>query len=164
MMIMAYGMQRVRRNVCAAAMLLLLVGCALQPFDATAPWAPNEGSQGRSYTGGQRASVPESPFDRFEGNAVPAESVEIPDADEGNPWAERPENVTVRVCYGRVWSDREAVDAAARELCPQNARVRYLGSDTVFNDCPLLQPSRAVYRCLRPESAEAESDEADGPG
>ena len=163
MVTMAYGTHRVRRNVWAAALIPLLAGCTPQPFDATAPWVPSEAAQGRSYAGGQRASVPESEFDRFERGAIPAESEAGMDQSGGNPWAGQPRNVVVQICYGRIWSDREDVDAAARERCPAGARLRYLGSDSVFNTCPLFQPSRAVYRCLRPESAEGEAG-GDGSG
>ncbi len=163
---MAYGTHWLRRNVRAAGLvagLLPPAACAPQPFDATAPWVPGQAAQDRSYTDGQGAAVPESTFDRFERDSPPAGSVAPPGRGGGNPWAGQPENVVVQVCYGRLWSDRDAVDGAARELCPEGARLRYLGSDTVFNSCPLLQPSRAVYRCRRPESAE-DAGSAGGSG
>jgi hypothetical protein len=162
---MGYGTDRARCNVRVAALLAVLLpaaGCAPQPFDATAPWVPGQAAQDRSYTAGQRAAVPESAFDRFEREAPPAGSVELPGRGAGNPWAGQPENVVVQVCYGRLWSSRDEVDATARALCPEGAGLRYLGSDTVFNACPLLQPSRAVYRCLRPESADGADSDGSG--
>ena len=162
---MAYGIRTLRSNG-IAAVLVALAGCAPQPFDATSPWSPLHPSAGRSFAGGQSPFPPGSQFARFEQDAPPAESINVPSAAAGNPWAQDAKNVVVQVCYARLWASRDDVDAAARDLCPTGARLRYLGSDTVFNGCPLVQPSRAVYRCLPPESGSdgASADDAGDSG
>ena len=136
-------------------------GCAPKPFDATAASGPAEEAGERSFAGGYRAGPPKPRFAEPEAGP-PAEDVTIPGEGGENPWATRPENVVVQICYGRVFNSREDVDAKALELCPPDARLRYLGSDTVFNPCPLFQPSRAVYRCRAPDSAK--SGDADDSG
>jgi hypothetical protein len=57
------------------------------------------------------------------------------------------------VCYGAAFNTSAEVKARARKLCPPDARLRYLGQDVLFNDCPLIQPARAVYRCVSPAGA-----------
>jgi len=144
-----------RGNIVALAAVAawMLTACAPEPFDATAPVGPTRDAAQRSFAGGVRAEPPKPRFTADGAAGTPAENVTMPGEGGANPWATRPENVVVQICYGRVFNDREGVDATARELCPTGARLRYLGSDTVFNPCPLFQPSRAVYRCLAPKDA-----------
>jgi hypothetical protein len=134
-----------------------IAGCAPDPFDATAPVGPTADGGQRSFAGGLRAGPPEPRFAEDPDAGMPADNVTMPGEGGENPWATRPANVVVQICYGRMFNSRDDVDATARHLCPSDARLRYLGSDTVFNPCPLFQPSRAVYRCLAPESAAGES-------
>lgn len=141
----------------ATGVTLALGSCAPEPFDATAPVGPTGDADERSFAGGFEAAPPKPRFADTPDADTPRDDVEMPGAGGENPWATRPENVVVQICYGRIFNSREGVDATARELCPPDARLRYLGSDTVFNPCPLFQPSRAVYRCLAPDSANAES-------
>jgi hypothetical protein len=125
-------------------------GCSTAPFDATAPWVPLAPARGQSFAGGFTPNAPESGFARFESRGVPADDVVLPGESGENPWATRPRNVVVQVCYGAAFNSSAEVKARARKLCPTKARLRYLGQDAVFNDCPLIQPARAVYRCVSP--------------
>ena len=144
----------------AAFVTYALAGCAPAPFDATAPVGPTADAGQRSFAGGFQAAPPAPRFADASDADSPAEAVTMPGEGGENPWATRPENVVVQICYGRAFNSRDDVDATARDLCPPDARLRYMGSDSVFNPCPLFQPSRAVYRCLAPDSARAESDGA----
>lgn len=162
-------MERATRHFRANLLGLLLlavgaggvIGCSPRPFDATAPWVPMQSGEGRSFSEGFGAYAPSgSGFERFESQGVPAAEVALPGESGGNPWATRPENVVVQICYGRMVNSQEAVKRKARDLCPPNAKLRFLGQDRIFNACPLLQPTRAAYRCLRPDESASESADA----
>jgi len=145
---------RVGHAVGAVALAAALNGCAPAPFDAGAPWTPLQADDTGSFAGPQQASVPNLGFDLFDRNVPPPQSdVARADKPEGNPWATQPENVVVQVCYGRLFNGATEVRESARALCPAGARLRLLGQDRVWNDCPLLQPARAAFRCLPPERA-----------
>jgi len=137
------------------AAVLATAGCAPAPFDADAPWVPMQAAEGSSFAGGVRGAAPRMGFELFESERPPAEAVSLPRAGGENPWATPTRNVVVSVCYGRLFDSAAEVRATARELCPAGARLRLLSQDHVWNDCPLFQPSRAVYRCLPPETAES---------
>lgn len=145
---------RKRRTALALTLTLGLSACSPTPFDANAPWVPWQSGEGASFAGDVQAQAPDMGFSLFERDRLPAETVSIPQAGDENPWATPIRNVVVAVCYGSVFNDAESVKATARGLCPPNARLRLLGQDTVWNDCPLLQPQRAVFRCVPPGDAE----------
>ncbi len=153
-------MKALRTNAILMPLLgaaLATAGCAPAPFDADAPWVPMQSGEGGSFAGGVRANPPRMGFELFESDRPPAEAVSLPRAGGENPWATPIRNVVVSVCYGRLFDSAAEVRATARKLCPAGARLRLLGQDIVWNDCPLFQPSRAVYRCLPPESADSGS-------
>ena len=146
----------VRQLVTAVPLFLALAACAPQPFDATSPWQPlSDRGEGRAYRGGQLADVPTNVFDEFEPNARNRQSEapsgpqsRVPDPRSGeNPWATIPENPVVTVCYGEAFNDRAQVEAAAQRLCPDGARLELLQTSTFQSECPLLQPTRAAFRC-----------------
>jgi hypothetical protein len=144
--------------VTAVPFLLALAACAAQPFDATSPWQPLEGGtgEGRAYRGGQQAQVPTNVFDEFEPGARDRQTAaapsgpqsRVPDPRSGeNPWATIPENPVVTVCFGAAFNDPAQVEAAARRLCPEGARLELIQTSTFQSECPLLQPTRAAFRC-----------------
>jgi len=136
--------------------ILALTACAPQPFDATSPWQPlSDPGEGRAYRGGQMAEVPSNVFDEFEPDARNREAngpsgpqTRVPNPGSGeNPWATIPQNPVVTVCYGTAFNDRKQVEAAARRLCPEGSRLELIQDSAFQSDCPLLQPTRAAYRC-----------------
>lgn len=57
----------------------------------------------------------------------------------------------VALCYNRENTDREALQAAARELCREpGSTVTYWSEDWNLNNCPLLKKRRAVFLCKAP--------------
>ncbi|MCG8543416.1 MAG: hypothetical protein MJE12_04330 [Alphaproteobacteria bacterium] len=57
----------------------------------------------------------------------------------------------VAVCYNGNSTTREALDAAARELCKEpDSTVQFLREDLNLNDCPLVKKRRAVFICTPP--------------
>lgn len=152
---MKHGAAAPVRKSLAALGLGVLVGCAPQPFDATAPHVPSGPAEGQSFAGGFSARPPGSAFETFEAQQGASGDVRVPGRGGENPWATQPENVVVQVCFSSLLNTAAAVKQTARDLCPAGARLRLLGSDTVFNTCPLSQPNRAVYRCLPPDSGDA---------
>ena len=58
---------------------------------------------------------------------------------------------SVAVCYNGNSTTREALDAAARELCKEpDSTVQFLREDLNLNDCPLIKKRRAVFVCTPP--------------
>jgi hypothetical protein len=52
------------------------------------------------------------------------------------------------LCYGRGLNSPEDIRADIMEVCPKGSRgFEILGQDSVWNNCPLLQPVRLTYRC-----------------
>jgi hypothetical protein len=157
----------VRYPLTAAALTLALAACSPQPFDATSAWQPiSDSGEGRAYRGGLMSSAPSSVFDEFEPDAGTDAPVgpqsRVPDPESGeNPWATIPENPVVTVCYGSAFNDREQVRAAAQQLCPEGARLERLQTTTLQSDCPLLQPTRAAFRCWTDAAAGPNGDAGD---
>jgi hypothetical protein len=164
----------VRQLLTAVPFLLALAACAPQPFDATSPWQPlaADTREGRSYRGGQQAQVPSNVFDEFEPGARDRQTEapsgpqsRVPDPGSGeNPWATIPENPVVTVCYGATFNARAQIEDAARRLCPEGARLELIQTSTFQSECPLLQPTRAAFRCWTDDrAAEAASDQPGDP-
>ncbi|MBK1697252.1 hypothetical protein CKO21_08320 [Rhodovibrio salinarum] len=107
------------------------------------------------------ASTPANMFDEFDaesqanqGQDPSGPQTRLPDPSSGeNPWATIPQNPVVTVCYGSVFNGREQVREAAKRLCPEGARLELLQTSTLQSDCPLLQPSRAAFRCWTDDPA-----------
>jgi hypothetical protein len=143
----------------SAALLLGGAGCSMEPFDSQSPWVPNQSAENRALRGAAQGGAPRTAFEAFDrgrdtgGGAGFSTSVPSPGGE--NPWATPFENPVVAVCYGRLLNNAEEVRATARRLCPAGARLQLIRQDSFFNDCPLLQPHRAAFRC-RTETAEAE--------
>lgn len=146
----------VRQLLTATPLILALAGCAPQPFDAASPWQPLEqDGEGRAYRSGLTASAPSNIFEEFEpgspdsaaGRSEGPQS-RVPDPLSGeNPWATIPENPVVTICYGSALNNRAQVRETAKRLCPKGARPELIRRDTLQSDCPLLQPTRAAFRC-----------------
>ena len=144
-----------RHLLTAVTVSLVLTACAPQPFDATSPWQPlRQTGESRAFQGGMMTAPPATTFDEFEtgdqqgADAASGPQTRLPSPFSGeNPWATIPQNPVVTVCYGSVFNDRKQIEAAARDLCPEGARLELLQSSTFQSDCPLLQPSRAAFRC-----------------
>jgi len=119
-----------------AVAAFLLAGCAQDPFDANAQWRPTQDDPGTT-----RVTEPlGAPAWSREGRARTVEA---------GPAARDARNPIVEVCYGDVINATSAVVNAARELCPDGTkRMKRLGTDSFWNDCPLFQPERAAYRCV----------------
>ena len=158
-----------RHLLTAVTVSLALAACAPQPFDATSPWQPlRPTGEGRAFQGGMMTAPPAATFDEFEtgdpqnAGAPSGPQTRVPNPRTGeNPWATIPQNPVVTVCYGPLINDRQQVEAVARDLCPQGARLELLQSSTFQSDCPLLQPSRAAFRCWTDDpdtAAEAAGD------
>lgn len=143
------ALRRVSGRTCVLAACLAIGACSQAPFDATAPWQPTTGSSNASYAGGMLGSRPRPGFDLFESQPpqAPEEPVSLPRAGGENPWATEARNVVVTVCYGRLANTVNEVRQAAQELCPDDSTATYIGQDSFWNECPLIQPSRAAFRC-----------------
>jgi len=163
-----FGGLAVRPLLTAAPLILALSACAPQPFDATTPWQPlSDTAEGRAFRGGLMASAPSNVFDEFEADAATQSGQSptgpqsrVPDPGSGeNPWATIPENPVVTVCYGAAVNDMAEVRKTAERLCPAGARLELIRTGTFLSDCPLLQPTRAAFRCWTddPDRAEAGS-------
>ncbi len=161
-----------RQFVTAAASLLVLAACAPEPFDATSPWQPLRNSgEGRAYSGGMMAAAPRTTFEAFEtsrqqgqpeqGANAPQSRVPSPRSGE-NPWATIPENPVVTVCYGAALNGMGQVRKTAQRLCPEGARLELIQSTSFQSDCPLLQPTRAAFRCWT--DARGNADAGPPPG
>lgn len=62
-----------------------------------------------------------------------------------------PANQKVAVCYTGRSTTKQALYAAAAELCKEpGSSVQYLMEDLNLNDCPLLKKRRAVFVCYEP--------------
>ena len=164
-----------RQLVTAAASLLVLAACAPEPFDATGPWQPlRDTGEGRAYRGGMMAAAPRSTFEEFEtgqqqgqpergqpeqgANTPSGAQSRVPSPSRGeNPWATIPQNPVVTVCYGSVVNDMGQVREAAKRLCPEGARLELIQSTNFQSDCPLLQPTRAAFRCWTDPRGSAEA-------
>ena len=58
---------------------------------------------------------------------------------------------SVALCYNGHTTTREALDAAARDLCREpDSTVRFLREDLNLNDCPLVKKRRATFLCIPP--------------
>lgn len=158
-----------RHLLTAVSVGIVLAACAPQPFDATSPWQPlQDTGDGRAFRGGMMAAPPATTFDEFEtGNqssagAPSGPQTRVPDPRSGeNPWATIPQNPVVTVCYGSLVNNRQQVEAAAQDLCPEGARLELLQTSTFQSDCPLLQPSRAAFRCWTDDPERAADATAD---
>jgi hypothetical protein len=138
---------RLTSTFAAGAVLLALAACSPAPFDATSAWKPTQSREGRAYLGGQQAEVPPGPFAAFDPERTPRAQAERPQ----NPWARPTGAPVVSVCYGRWANAADQVRQTARRLCPAGATLRLERQDAFWNGCPLFQPNRASFRCLRPE-------------
>jgi hypothetical protein len=135
--------------VLPVAFLTVLSACAVEPFDASAPWRPDQPAEGRSYTGGMLAQPPAPAFGPFERERPEALApVELPRAGGENPWATPPRNPIVTVCHSRLLDSAEAVEASARDMCPADSTLVQIGADIFWNTCPLLRPRRSTFQCL----------------
>lgn len=163
-----------RQLVTAVPLILALAACAPQPFDASSPWQPLQTTgEGRAYRGGMMAAPPSTMFQEFErpgqqdASAPSGAQTRVPNPLSGeNPWATIPQNPVVTVCYGSAFNDRAQVEAAAQRLCPEGARLELIQDVAFQSDCPLLQPTRAAYRCWTddPDRADAAADQDGGMG
>jgi hypothetical protein len=158
----------VRELLTVVPVLLALAACAPEPFDATTPWKPlSQGNDGRAFRDGLMASAPSTVFDEFEpgaqrnadGRAGPEVRVPSPGSGE-NPWATIPRNPVVTVCYGAAVNDMTQVRETAKRLCPKGARPELIQRSTFQSDCPLLQPTRAAFRCWTDAPGTASRDAA----
>lgn len=159
----------------------IVTACGQPPFDATSPWQPTQSTEGRSYRGGLQSRAPRDNFAAFnadrttddlresyeaEQEAAEGEDVnseQVPSAGGENPWATRPDDPVVLVCYGNWLNDAEEVRAEARRLCPDNTTDMLLeAQDTFWNGCPLLQPNRAAFRCQTDITGSSTSTDEDG--
>lgn len=147
------------------AVCLGLSACSQPPFDERAPWVPTQENADASFAGGVLGGPPAMGFALFEQDRPERvdDSVSIPTAEGENPWATPTRDVVVTLCYGSLINSLESVRQSAAELCPPDTTPHYLGGDTFWNQCPLIQPSRAAFQCL---SADADDggEEADGKG
>jgi hypothetical protein len=151
-----------------AAVVLVLASCGPAPFDAESPYQPLRPQEGRAYQQGYLASAPTTTFDEFaddraRGQGPDAPATVLPNPARENPWATDPQNPVVTVCYSSVLNSAESVRATAQRLCPDGARLELLRQDAFLNSCPLIQPTRAAYRC-RTEDGDAAASQASGPG
>jgi hypothetical protein len=55
----------------------------------------------------------------------------------------------VAVCYNALTTTAERVRAIAAESCAAGTTPRALARDFSLNNCPLLQPARATFACLK---------------
>ena len=51
------------------------------------------------------------------------------------------------LCYSSQLNSKEQVIARARELCPNNGKIRYYDEDALLNECSLFQPNRVTFIC-----------------
>lgn len=140
------------RAVLAAGLVAVCVGCSMEPFDSESPWVPTRSTEGRALAGAAQWRAPGTAFAAFEQNDGATSGSQLPTSiptpGGENPWATPLVNPVVSVCYGRLLNSAEEVRATARRLCPAGARLQLIRQDSFFNDCPLLQPHRAAFRCL----------------
>ncbi len=112
-------MNRASSILGAAAISVLLAGCANQPF----PVAPSSDA---------RAALP------------PEASQKI----VLGPFDYDPRPRAVAVCYGSFFNRPKQVMAEAQRLCPNGGRLERVNQDAFWNGCALMQPIRASFVCF----------------
>lgn len=149
------------------ALLLLLAGCGPAPFDAAAPYQPTQPQENRAFRQTYQYGAPTTTFDEFDrdrsdGATRDEPATNLPNPGGENPWATDPQNPVVTVCYSSALNSAQSVRATAKRLCPDGARLELLRQDSFLSSCPLIQPTRAAYRC-RTEDGAAAAPQASAP-
>jgi hypothetical protein len=104
-------------------------GCLVMPFILAALLA---GCSPRPF-------VVESPLALKEARST------LPKPEGPHDYDPRPRPLSL--CYSSQLNSKEQVMVRARELCPNNGRLRYYDEDTLLNDCSLFQPNRVTFIC-----------------
>lgn len=124
------------RKLAIAALIGLLLGaCSTAPFEVR--------------EAGRTGKLKPQPRPGFQGPYLP-QPIGLRGGE--NPWAQASVLPEVMICYGSLLNSSRDVVAAAREFCPQPGyRLELSRQTTLLNDCPLLQPNLAVFRCTKAE-------------